>query len=277
MRQKPVGFIPMAQRPTAFSLPWRTARTIGALMMREMSTTYGRSVGGYAWALLEPVGSVLMITMVISAGLNLRMPSLGVSFAMFYATGILVFLMYSRMQNKIAQSIVYSRALLRYPAVKFFDTIVARFLLNLLTQTAVMVIIFAAIMLFFETRTNVDLRWVLLSIAMAAMLALGIGVLNAFLMPVFPIYASVFGILTTPLFFMSGILFLYEELPKFAQDVLWYNPLIHVTAMMRRGFYSQYSAEFVDPAYVFSISLVMLLIGYVFVSRYHRMIIDRSF
>jgi capsular polysaccharide transport system permease protein len=267
----------MAQRPTVFSLPWRTARTVGALMLREMITTYGRSPGGYLWALLEPIGSVAMLTLVISSGLKLQQPSLGISFAMFYASGMLVFTMYVRMQQKIAQSIVYSRSLLLYPSVKFFDTIVARTLLNMITQGAIMLVVFGGIMLLFETRTNLDLRWILASMGMATALAVGVGVLNAFLMPLFPIYASVFGILTTPLFFTSGVLYTFEELPSFAQDIMWYNPLVHVTAMMRRGFYSQYDGEFIDPIYVLSFSTLLTLIGYVLVSRYYRIIVDRSY
>jgi capsular polysaccharide transport system permease protein len=277
MRHRPVGFVPAAQRPGTFSLTWRTARSVGALMLREMTTTYGRSVGGYLWALLEPIGSVLLLTVVISAGLKLKQPSLGVSFAMFYATGVLVFTLYVRLQQKISQTIVYSRALLRYPAVKFFDAFVARFALNLITQTAIMFIVFIGIALLYETRTIIDLRWILLSISMAATIALGLGLLNSFLLPMFPIYASIFSIAATPLFFISGVLYTYEELPVFAQDIMWYNPLIHVTGMMRRGFYGQYDAEYASPAYVFSVSLVLGVLGFVLVSRYFRQIVDRSF
>jgi capsular polysaccharide transport system permease protein len=277
MKQRPVGFIPMAQRPGAFTQPWRTIRTIGALMMREMTTTYGRSPGGYLWAFLEPIGSVLLLTIVISAGLKLRQPSLGISFALFYATGMLVFAMYVRMQQKIAQSISYSRTLLRYPSVTFFDAIMARFLLNLLTQGAVMLVVFFGIMMIFETRAIITMPYILYSMAMAASLAMGVGLINAFLMPLFPVYASVFGIMTTPLFFTSGVLYLYEDLPTFAQDIIWYNPLIHITAMMRRGFYAQYDGEFISPAYVFSVSFVLALLGYILISRYYRVIVDNSY
>jgi capsular polysaccharide transport system permease protein len=277
MRRRPVGFIPAAQRPGTFSLPWRTARSIGALMLREMTTTYGRSVGGYLWALLEPIGSVLILTLVISSGLKLRQPSLGVSFAMFYATGVLVFSLYVRIQQKISQSIAYSRTLLRYPAVKFLDAILARLFLNVITQTAVMLVVFAGIIALYDTRTNVDLRWVLLSIAMASSFGLGLGLLNAFLMPMFPIYASVFGIATTPLFFISGVLYVFEELPAFAQDYIWYNPLVHIISMMRRGFYAQYKGEFIDPLYVFTVSMVLGLMGFVLISRYFRQIVDQSY
>lgn len=273
MSETTTGFLPMAQRPGRMAGPWRTLRSIGALMMREMTTTYGRSVGGYVWALLEPIGSIAILTVVITSGLGLRQPALGISFTLFYATGVLVFTLYVRTQQRIAGSITYSRALLRYPSVRFFDAIVARFTLNVVTQMIVMVIVFAGILAIFETRAILEVRWMLLAVAMGGALALGVGMINALLMPLFPVYASVFGILTTPLFFVSGIFYTYESLPAFAQDYIWYNPLIHVTAMMRRGFYGQYAAEFASPAYVFTLSLVLMVIGYVLLNRFHRLIV----
>lgn len=277
MRRKPVGFVPAAQRPGSFKLPWRTGRSVGALMLREMSTTYGRTVGGYLWALLEPIGSVLILTLVFSVGLRLRQPSLGVNFPMFYASGMLIFMLYVRIQQKVATSITYSRSLLRYPAVRFFDAILARVILNLITHMGVMLIIYSSLIILFETRTIIDMRWILMAIAMATSFGLGLGLVNAFLMPMFPIYASIFSIATTPLFLISGVIFLFDEMPSFAQDVLWYNPLVHIIGMMRRGFYGQYEAEFASPAYVFGVSLLLAVIGYVLVSRYFRNIIDRSF
>jgi capsular polysaccharide transport system permease protein len=34
-------------------------RTIVALIMREMATSYGRSPGGYIWAIAEPVAGIV--------------------------------------------------------------------------------------------------------------------------------------------------------------------------------------------------------------------------
>lgn len=277
MRSKALGMMDRARRPGTFSLPWRTTRSIGALILREMTATYGRSPGGYIWALLEPIGGVLILTLVISEGLSLRKPALGVSFAMFYATGVLAFGLYGRVQIKVAQALFYSRALLRYPAVRFFDAIAARFLLNVLTQMAVMMIVFGGIMLLFETRAYIDLPAILLSIAMAAAFGLGVGMLNMVFMAYSPVYTSIFQIATTPLFLISGIFFLYEDMPRAAQNILWYNPILHAIAMMRRGFYAQYEAEFVSPLYVFTVALVLMVLGFVLISRFHRQIMARNF
>lgn len=263
-----------AQRPSVLV---RTGRSVLALMLREMSTTYGRSPGGYLWSLLEPIGGILILTFVLSSGLKLRSPSLGVSFAFFYATGMLPFITYVRTQQKVSQSISYSRQLLHYPTVTFFDAIVARLLTNLVTSFIVFSIIMSALILSVETRAIIDPVSIALAFAMLAAFALGIGIIHTILIPMFPIYASIWSILTTPLFFSSGVIYIYEELPHFGRSVLWYNPIIHITGMMRRGFFGQYEASFVSPLYVFSVSLVLIVVGYVIVGRYYRRIVDQSF
>ena len=56
---------------------YRPARTVSALVIREMTTSYGRSPGGYIWAILEPVGAVMILSIGFS---RLRQPTLGTSF-----------------------------------------------------------------------------------------------------------------------------------------------------------------------------------------------------
>ena len=38
-------------------------RTISALVLREMSTRYGRTPGGYIWSLLEPIAAILFLSL----------------------------------------------------------------------------------------------------------------------------------------------------------------------------------------------------------------------
>lgn len=256
---------------------FRSSRTVGALMLREMTTTYGRTPGGYLWALLEPVGAVAMITLVLGVGLRLRAPSLGTSFVLFYATGILTYLMYHRVQVKVAKSLTFSRPLLFYPGVTFVDTIVARFFLNGLTQCMAFGLVIAGILMFFDTRAVLDVPPILTGIAMSLSLALGIGSLNAFLMPRFPLWESVWSILTAPLFLISTIFYTYEDLPDLGQAILWYNPIVHAVGVMRQGFYPSYDATWASPLYVFGLSMICLFLGIVFLGRYHRDIINQDF
>ena len=244
-------------------------------MLREMSTTYGRSAGGYLWALGEPILGIALMTLVLQSGLAVRNPALGTNFPIFYATGILPFLLYQRTAAKLGTAITFSRALLRYPAVTFMDAILARFILSLVTQVLIFYIVAGGILIIWETRTAIDLPDVLLSLSMAGALALGIGMLTCFLFPMYPVTASIWSILTFPLFLISGIVFLYDNMPQVAQDILWYNPLIHVTAASRAGFYPTYDPVFVSPLYVFGISGLTGVLGLILLQRNYRLILER--
>ncbi|MBO9473261.1 ABC transporter permease [Shimia sp. R10_1] len=242
-----------------------------------MTTSYGRTPGGYVWAILEPIGAVAMITIVFSLGLRLRAPSLGISFVLFYATGMLSFLTYQRVQTKVTKAITFSRPLLFYPSVTYLDTLIARFLLNFLVQLVVFCVVMTIIILYFETRAVIDLPSIIVALAMAGALAMGIGTFNAYLFPSFPLWQSVWGIITAPLFFVSSIFYAYEDLPPFGQNALWYNPIIHIVGVMRSGFYPSYEPAWVSYEFVFGISLLFLFLGIVFLGRYHKDIVNMDF
>ncbi len=64
----------------------QTGRAVMALILREMATSYGRSPGGYAWAVLEPLAGIALLTVVLSVAFHA--PPLGSSFALFYIFGL---------------------------------------------------------------------------------------------------------------------------------------------------------------------------------------------
>ncbi len=249
-------------------------RTITALTLREMATTYGRSPGGYVWAILEPVGAIAILT--VAFGLLLRSPSLGTNFAMFYATGYLPFALYTTLATKVAQSIRFSRPLLAYPSVTYMDAILARLLLNLLTQIIVFYIIITGLHMVYDLRTILDFPAIALSLCIATALGLGVGVMNCFLMSIMPIWENIWMIVNRPLFILSAVLFIYEDLPEFAREYLWYNPLVHMTGVMRTGFYPTYEATYVSLPYCFGIALVFMTLGLVLLGRYHRYILNEK-
>ncbi|MDN5567466.1 MAG: sugar ABC transporter permease, partial [Paracoccus sp. (in: a-proteobacteria)] len=127
-------------------------RAIGALILREMQTSHGRASGGYFWAIAEPVGGIVLLTLIFSVGF--RSPPIGTSFAMFYATGVVPFMCYLDLSGKVAGSIRYSKALLTYPAVTFMDALLARIAFNAITQIMVSFVIFTGIYTLMETRTD---------------------------------------------------------------------------------------------------------------------------
>lgn len=264
---------PKRLRSVSAAPRFSSVRAISALILREMTTSYGRSPGGYLWAILEPAFGIFFLVLIFSTGF--RSPPIGTNFAIFYASGILPFFAYVNLSSKVSQALNYSKQLLAYPRVTYIDAILARFTLSLLTQLLVGYLIFTVILSSFETRTALDIGELALAYTMAASLGFSIGVANAVLMMRFPLWQPIWSVLNRPLILISGVIFLHDGIPSPYREWLEWNPLVHVTGQARKAFYYGYVGDYVDPLYVFSLCLVTALLGLVFLRRYYRDFFER--
>jgi len=248
-------------------------RSVFALMLREMVTTYGRSPGGYIWAILEPVAAIAVLSLVFSMAFHA--PALGTNFPLFYATAYLPFMLFMDISMKIATSVRFSMSLLAYPVITITDVLVSRFLLNMLTHILVGVCVISGILLLFDVSVQLDMMAVFNAYGMAAVLGLGVGTLNCYLFMAYPINERLWQISTRPLVIISGLFFLLETVPAPYRDWLWYNPLFHVTGEMRNGVYAIYSAPYVSSAFVYSLGASLFAIGFLLLSNSYRDLIEK--
>lgn len=244
-----------------------------ALMLREMSSTYGRSPGGYLWALLEPVGAIAILSFVFSFAF--RSPSLGANFPLFYATAFLPFMMFNDVSTRIAQAILFSRQFLNYPAVTFIDAILARFFLNTITHIMVFYIVMTGIHVLFDLNSIIDYQLMIIALITTALFGLAVGTLNCYLFTKFTVWRSIWSILMRPMFIISGVFFLYEDVPSELRDYLWYNPVIHLTGMMRSAFYATYDANYVSTVYLYLLIGSLSTLGLLLLGRSYRDLIER--
>jgi capsular polysaccharide transport system permease protein len=255
----PNGPVLPTRKLRPYKRPFASLRTISALVLREMATTYGRSPGGYLWVVFEPIAGILLLSIVFSFAL--RSPAIGTNFQLVYATGVIPFSMFTSLSGRLAQSLAFSRPLLAYPSVTFLDAILARFLLNMLTQIMVAYIVFSGIMMVFDTRVILKVSSIAGALALSGYLALGIGTLNCYLFTRFPIWSQLWSILMRPMFIISCVFMVFDGLPQSIQYWLWFNPLVHLVGLMRHGFYVNYHATYVSVAYVAGVASVCLVAG----------------
>lgn len=251
---------------------YKTVRSIFALIVREMSTTYGKSPGGYFWAIAEPVLGIALLSVVFS--LALRSPPIGGNFQIFYATGFMPFIFYREIEAKTQSCVRFSQRLLFYPTLTYADSFIARLFLTMITQLLVFYLVIGGILLLWETRTSIVPLYVISSLSAALVLGAGIGVVNCVLTAYAPVWSRVWVVLNRPLVIISGVIFLHDSVPEPWRGYLWWNPLIHIVGQMRRGFYPQYQGEYVYMLYPFGLGLVLLVIGLTLLNRYNRDIVN---
>jgi capsular polysaccharide transport system permease protein len=263
-----------ARAPEGRLIPRFSAfRSIGALVLREMGHTYGRTPGGYVWAVIEPLAGIVILSVAFS--LILRHPPLGTSFMLFYASGYLPFTFFSGLARKIQVALNLSRALLSYPRVTWLDAVIARFVLNVVTDILVITVVFIVLFSLIDAHTVIDIMPLLTALVMAAVLGLGVGLMNAFLIGFFPLWGTLWNIMTRPLFIASGVLFTYEGVAPNLQAILWWNPLIHVVSHARTGFYPSYDATFVSMTFVFGVGLTLMAFGMLFLNAWHKLVLEQ--
>lgn len=236
----------------------RRMRVLAALAIRETTARFGRSWGGYLWALAEPVGGIAILAFAFS--FVVARPPLGDSFIFFYATGIVPFLMYAAVAQGAMNAISANRNLMAYPAVTALDAILARGALDTLTHTAVAAIVFGALLASIGAPQTPAPAAVALALALAAALGLGVGTLNAVLIGFFPAWRQVWSVINRPLFIASGVLFNLASLPAELRAILWFNPVAHVIAIFRTGFYGP------EQALPGGFALTLFVAGGLFVS-----------
>lgn len=255
------------------ALSYPAARTIAALVLRETSTRFGRTPGGFIWAILQPLAIIVIMGLAFS--LIARTPSLGTSFIFFKATGMLPFFLFRNLATTIGKSLSFSSALIAYPGVTWMDAVLARLILNVMVSLVVSTLILTGIVLVEGLTLIIDWDRVIEAYALAVVLGFGVGILNCYLFERFDVWNNVWNIMTAPLMIISGVIILYEELPAVAQKFLWYNPVMHITAMAREGMYSIYQPSFVSVPYVVSCALVPMVLGLLLVRKHHLYLLNR--
>lgn len=275
-RAAPPGSLPAPplQRATGGSLRRTNAfRSISALILREMAARFGRKPGGYVWAVVQPLAIIIVLAFAWS--LLMRSPSLGTSFLLYKATALLILQLYQNIATVVGKGLSYSRALLVYPGVTWIDALLGRFFLNAMIGIVVAWIILTGIMIYEDIRTVLDWPKIFLSVALTCLLGFGVGALNCFLFERVPVYENIWRIMTAPLMLISGVIIHYEQMPHLAQKVLWYNPVLHLTGLMRDGFYPTYRPEYISLPYILLWVLVPMVLGLLLVRRYNLDLINR--
>ncbi|QYA08667.1 ABC transporter permease [Agrobacterium larrymoorei] len=235
-------------------------RVVASLLVREMSGRFGNRPGGYLWAVLDPAAHIAFLSLVFMA--FTRTPALGKSFLLFFATGYVGLQFYTAMASYLNGAVKANRTLLNYPNVAPIDTMVARYLLQLGTTVAVAFCVIGGIILF-TVNQPVYLNWPAIIEAAFAGTLIGVGVALfnnvAFLWS--PFYEKVFGIVSRPLFMISGVVFLPDALPVAVREIVLLNPLVHMIMLFRTGFYAEYRGSYIDMPYLYTFAFSVIFVG----------------
>ncbi|MCX7888384.1 MAG: ABC transporter permease [Rhodobacteraceae bacterium] len=243
----------------------RRLRVLAALCLRETAARFGAARGGILWAFAEPAGGIAALS--LAFGLIVRAPPAGDSFAFFYATGLLPFLMVTTLAGAGMAAMQQNAGLSVFPVVRPLDAVLARLVLDALVLAGVAAGVFAGLLALVGPQGPVDPGLFLASLGLAAALGAGLGLANAAIADAAPVWRHVWSVVTRPLFLVSGILFSIDSMPQDLRLAFWLNPLTHPVGLMRAAFYGVDEAGAVSLTYAGGIALALCTLGAAAVRR----------
>jgi capsular polysaccharide transport system permease protein len=116
-------------------------RVVGALILRELHTRFGRDNIGYLWMFVEPgLLSVAITLMHLATGMHL---SHGMEVASFALSGYVPFLMFRNIVLRSGPAIEANRSLLFHRFITLMDILLSRALLEFLSVSATFLMLLA--------------------------------------------------------------------------------------------------------------------------------------
>lgn len=231
-------------------------RVIGALVMREIITRYGRHNIGFMWVFVEPMmftSGVIAIWSLIHAH-GTRLPLVP-----FVVTGYSTVLLWRNAISRCVHAIEPNRALLHHRNVRVVDLFTARLLLevagaSISFMTLGTLLMLAGLMPPPDDILKMIAAWLLLAWFSMAF-GMVIGSLSSVFEPTDRIW-HVFSYLFLPL---SGAFFLVDWIPDRMQYLALLVPTVDCTELLREGFFGRTIHAHYDLLYLTAVNLCLTL------------------
>lgn len=232
-----------------------------ALFMREASARISGDRLGWTWVFIEPLAHILLFVAIRQLVGKIRHIS-GAEFIPWFIVGMSLFIMFNVVMNRCMGAISASRALFAYRQLHPVDTIIVRAVLEMLIKLIVlMMLVLGASFLGYEMIPADALfaGGVWLSVWM---LGIGFGLTLSAVTTTIPELAKFVGIVSFPLYFLSGVMLPIQYMPHGLRDYLMLNPLLHAVESFRMGFFGHYqSVNGISMMYVWFFALSLILLG----------------
>lgn len=243
-------------------------RVLGALLMREIITRYGRKNIGFLWLFFEPL---LMTALIVAAWGGLRFNQYStLNIIAFMATGYPLMMMWRNASNRSIGSVSANLSLLYHRNVRVLDTIFARMLLEISGATIAQIVLMAGLMLLGLIPAPFDLFYMLLAWTLMAMFAIGLGLIICSIAQYFEAFSRLWSTISFLMMPLSGAFFFVHNMPPEVKPYLLWIPMIHGSEMFRHGYFGDSVTTYENPSFLLIVNLILILIGLILVRRFSK-------
>ena len=241
---------------------------IGAVLMREIHTRYGRENLGFIWFVMEPL-MFCMGVILIWLGIHGRFEH-GLPILAFVMTGYLPLTFWRHVTNRAVQCFRANASLLYHRQVKVFDLLVARVILEFYGT----IIAYVVIAFVFHSLGMYDLPqdWGLFYLGWFyfLMFNLGVGLIIGSLTEMYEWMEKLIGPFMYFMLPICGAFFMVDWLPYRLQHGALYVPTVNAFELIRAGQFGPSVVAHYDLPYLTFICVAMLGLGLILSRNVHR-------
>jgi capsular polysaccharide transport system permease protein len=249
----------------------RHGRILWALIMRELSTRYGRDNIGFLWLMGEP----LIFAFGVLIMWNIIKPPYehGIRVTPFVITGYMPLILMRHMIGHGLNSVKANTSILYHRQITVLHLYTARMSLEIISVTlSLMVSVTILIALGLMDVPNklylVYGGWIIL-----AWISFGMTLILGALAEIFDYVERFVQLFTYVLIPLSGTFYMVSWLPYQYREVVLYIPFINCIEMIRAGFFGEFVPTFYHAGYAVAWGACLTLVG-LFALRFVRERID---
>lgn len=234
-------------------------RVIGALLMREILTRYGRHNIGFMWIFGEPMLFTLGVTVLWNIMGHHSLD--GISITAFVLTGYSTILLWRNMPSRCIGALGPNHSLMFHRQVKPIDVYFSRLILEAFGATISLIILSIVFISADLVEPPKDYLMAFLGWFLLAWYAFALSLFIGALSEQTEIIERIWHILQYLMIPLSGSFFIVESLPKAFQSAALLIPTVNCAEMFREGFFGTSYVWHYDIGYVVIFNMALTLLG----------------
>jgi len=242
----------------ALKTQWRTIHT---LLLLDIRTRYIKYRLGFLMAFIDPIIFVAFMCLFFSA--MGRHPVIGDSLVMFFATAIFPFFCYRTTQTEVSTALQKNKSLFSFPILKPLDLLFAVTINQVVSYLLVFMVFTYGYVVVADISAPDDVGRMILPFAIFGLIGFSMGLITRVIGIYFGFWKYVMKFVSRITMLTSGKFFIADSLPQNVQNILYYNPFLHLTEYARSAYYAGFESRFMDMRYPLTFAFVSLFIALV--------------
>jgi ABC-2 type transport system permease protein len=232
------------------------------LVRRDIVARYKRSVFGVAWTMLQPLGMMVVLTVVFS-----QLFGQVDGYPAYILSGLIAWTFFSQTTSASMQQMVWGGALLNriyMPRTSFSISAIGTGVVNL----ALSIVPLVVIVLVLRLPLTINILFLPVSMLLLSAFALGVGLLLSTLAVSFPDVSEMYQIVLTAWMYFTPIIYPQEMIPEKYQFWMFsLNPMYYLVKLFRMPIYEGKIPDAQTLLVGAALSLITLFVGWIVFSR----------